>query len=171
LHDQLDHHYINEVPGLEQGSLGDVAAWIKQHLRPSLPCLKDVRVSVAGGNAFRIVRLEADAVHDLPARLGFAFEAAQSLPHLEATHPCSRMHGHTYRIEVAAGDLDRLYEPLRLLYDELDHRCLNDIAELREATSERLCGWIWRKLEDRVDDLSAVVVQETATARCIYRGA
>jgi 6-pyruvoyltetrahydropterin/6-carboxytetrahydropterin synthase len=170
LHDQLDHRYLNEIDGLENGSLSDIAAWIERRLTPVLPCLQTVRVSIVGDNAFNLVELSADAERDLPRRLRFTFEAAQSLPHLLPDHPCRRLHGHTYRIEVGAGRLEPLQEPLRAIYDALDHYCLNDIPDLNEATSERLCAWIWDRVSRSVPDLEVVIVQETATARCIYHG-
>ena len=169
-HDQLDHRYLNEIEGLETGALEDLAAWLEDRLKPSLPCLKRVRVSVVGDNAFRPVDLEADPERGLPRRLRFTFEAAQSLPNLPPGHPCRRLHGHSYRVEAGADDLDALRGPLEALYDELDHRCLNDTPDLNEATSERLCAWIWDRLSAKIDGLRVVAVQETATARCVYRG-
>jgi len=34
LWEQLDHHYLNEVPGLENPTSENVAAWIWQRLKP-----------------------------------------------------------------------------------------------------------------------------------------
>ncbi len=168
--DQLDHHYLNEIPGMGDGSLEAIAAWIEARFRPTLPCLKTVRVSVAGENAFRPVVLDASPEEELPRRVRFSFEAAQQLPHLPETHPCRRLHGHSYRVEVAASDLDRLTPTLREIYRALDHLYLNEIEGLEDATSERLCEWIWERLARVVDDVQCIVVQETETARCIYHG-
>ena len=170
LYDQLDHRYLNEIEGMGNASLSEIAGWIEDRLARALPGLKGVRVSVVGDNAFRLAELEPDPDRNLPRRLRFTFEAAQRLPHLPPEHPCRRLHGHTYRIEVGAKDLERLRNPLRALYDRLDHNCLNDIEGLNEATSERLCAWIWDRLSPSVKDLEVVVVQETATARCVYYG-
>ena len=167
---QLDHHDAGEVEGLDDTSLDGIAAWIRARLAPALPGLKDVRVSIAGDCAFAPRELPADPGRNLPPRWRFSFEAAQSLPHLADGHPCRRLHGHTYVVEVGAGDLERLREPLRGLYERLDHRYLNEIPALAAATSERLGAWIWEWLSRHVDDLAVVVVQETASARCIYHG-
>ncbi|WP_024875947.1 6-carboxytetrahydropterin synthase QueD [Saccharomonospora piscinae] len=35
--DQLDHHYLNEVPGLENPTSEVLARWIWQHLADTLP--------------------------------------------------------------------------------------------------------------------------------------
>ena len=167
---QLDHHYLNEVPGLEGGRMESIAAWIHERLMPQLPALKAVYVSIVGDNAFVPVEVPADTVLGLPLRIRFTFEAAQQLPNLPPEHPCRNLHGHTYRVELASSDLAQLAEPLRDLYNALDHRCLNDIEGLGEATSERLCAWIWQRVSKQVDGLQVVVVQETASARCIYHG-
>jgi 6-pyruvoyltetrahydropterin/6-carboxytetrahydropterin synthase len=37
LHDQLDHRYLNEVPGLENPTSEILATWIWARLAPSLP--------------------------------------------------------------------------------------------------------------------------------------
>ncbi|HOZ46030.1 MAG TPA: 6-carboxytetrahydropterin synthase [Candidatus Hydrogenedentes bacterium] len=100
----------------------------------------------------------------------FTFEAAQSLPHLAEGHPCRRLHGHTYRIEIGAADPARLIEPARQIYNTLDHTYLNHTPGLEAATSERLCQWIWNRLAGEAQGVEAVIVQETETARCIYHG-
>ena len=170
LREQLDHRYLNEIQGMNAASLSDIAAWIQERLAPKLLGLKGVRVSTVGDNAFVPVELEADPDRDLLQRIGFTFEAAQRLPNLPDGHPCRNLHGHTYRVEVGAADLARLERPLESIYETFDHRCLNDIPGLDDATSERLCAWIWDKLSNAIDDLEVVIVQETATARCIYHG-
>jgi 6-pyruvoyltetrahydropterin/6-carboxytetrahydropterin synthase len=42
--DQLDHRYLNEVPGLENPSSENIAIWIWDRLKPGLPFLSFVRV-------------------------------------------------------------------------------------------------------------------------------
>ena len=39
LHDQLDHRYLNEVEGLENPTSENLAVWIWQRLKPTLPGL------------------------------------------------------------------------------------------------------------------------------------
>ncbi len=41
---QLDHYYLNEVPGLENPTSEVLARWIWQRLKPALPLLDVVRV-------------------------------------------------------------------------------------------------------------------------------
>ena len=111
----------------------------------------------------------------------FQIEAAHFLPNVPPGHKCSRMHGHSFRIAVHVSgkpgaetgwvldfsDLKRAFQPL---FEQLDHRCLNDIDGLENPTSEHLARWIWVRLIPALPDLSKVVVQETCSAGCIYRG-
>ena len=39
LRDQIDHHYLNDVPGLENPTSEVLVTWIWDHLKPSLPGL------------------------------------------------------------------------------------------------------------------------------------
>src|SRR5437762_5997888 len=43
--EQLDHFYLNEIPGLENPTSENVAAWIWNHLKPKLPQLNEVVVA------------------------------------------------------------------------------------------------------------------------------
>lgn len=111
----------------------------------------------------------------------FTIEAAHRLPNLPEQHKCRRLHGHSFGIEIHVSgpltpkegwimdfaDLTRAFQPI---YDQLDHRYLNDIAGLENPTSEILAQWIWRRLKPGLPLLSKVVVRETCTAGCIYTG-
>ena len=111
----------------------------------------------------------------------FQIEAAHFLPNVPEGHKCARMHGHSFRIEVRVSgevgdtsgwvmdfaDLRRAFQPL---FDQLDHRCLNDIEGLENPTSENLARWIWKELQPALPALSRVTVQETCNAGCIYTG-
>ena len=44
LYDQLDHHYLNEVEGLDNPTSERLAVWIWERLKPSLPLLSAVVV-------------------------------------------------------------------------------------------------------------------------------
>ena len=44
LYEQLDHHYLNDVPGLENPTSENLAHWIWQRLKPSLPELTEVEI-------------------------------------------------------------------------------------------------------------------------------
>jgi len=42
--DRLDHHYLNEIPGLENPTSENLARWIWAELKPTLPMLSKVVV-------------------------------------------------------------------------------------------------------------------------------
>jgi 6-pyruvoyltetrahydropterin/6-carboxytetrahydropterin synthase len=44
IYDQLDHHYLNDIEGLENPTSENLARWIFQRLRPALPGLDQVVV-------------------------------------------------------------------------------------------------------------------------------
>jgi 6-pyruvoyltetrahydropterin/6-carboxytetrahydropterin synthase len=110
----------------------------------------------------------------------FTFEAAHRLPAVPAGHKCARLHGHSFRVEVHVtgpvgadtgwvldfADVTAAFEPVR---DQLDHYYLNDIPGLENPTSEVLARWIWDRLAGALP-LSAIVVRETCTSGCVYRG-
>jgi 6-pyruvoyltetrahydropterin/6-carboxytetrahydropterin synthase len=113
-------------------------------------------------------------------RKTFRFEAAHVLPH----HPgkCARLHGHSYRFEVAISgplqtegpargmildfdDLALVVEPQ--VVDKLDHASLNDL--MPNPTAEHIAQWIWDALSPHFAGLDEIVVWETATACAVVR--
>jgi 6-pyruvoyltetrahydropterin/6-carboxytetrahydropterin synthase len=90
----------------------------------------------------------------------FRFEAAHSLPNVPEGHKCSRLHGHSYRIDVhVTGSPDPVL-------DELDHRNLNDIPGLANSTSEMLGEYLWQRIAPDLPGLSAITIWESETSRC-----
>ncbi|MCL1635604.1 6-carboxytetrahydropterin synthase QueD [Luteimonas sp. SX5] len=111
----------------------------------------------------------------------FTLEAAHRLPNVPEGHKCARLHGHSFRIEVHVSgepgersgwvmDFADLKAAFRPLYDQLDHHYLNDIDGLENPTSERLAVWIWERLKPVLPPLTQIVVHETCTSGCRYRG-
>ncbi len=111
----------------------------------------------------------------------FTVEAAHRLPNLPADHKCSRLHGHSITIEIHCsgeltqregwvidfGDIKKAFKPIFL---QLDHNYLNDIKGLENPTSENLACWIWERLKPDLPQLSQVVIRETCTSGCSYKG-
>jgi 6-pyruvoyltetrahydropterin/6-carboxytetrahydropterin synthase len=109
------------------------------------------------------------------------FEAAHRLPNVPAGHKCARLHGHSFKVELAMrgpvdertgwfidyGEVDRLWQPV---FDVLDHNYLNEVPGLENPTSENLARWLWQKLKPSLPELERVILHETCDARCEYEG-
>lgn len=95
---------------------------------------------------------------------------------------CSRMHGHSYRLEVgvrgplqsdgpARGmieDFDVIKAAVRReVIDVLDHRTLNDLIE--NPTAEHIVMWIWQRLNPVLRGLDELVLWETASSCAVLR--
>jgi 6-pyruvoyltetrahydropterin/6-carboxytetrahydropterin synthase len=114
----------------------------------------------------------------------FSFSASHVLFGLGADHPCSRLHGHNYEIEVlaAAEELDERgfvvdFRELDLVKDwvdaTLDHRHLNDVMEGQpsaEAIAKLICDWCVASLPGPVAErIVAVRAWETPKAYAEFR--
>ena len=111
----------------------------------------------------------------------FDFEAAHWLPCFPEGHKCRRMHGHSFKVDVIVegevpqdkgylvdyGDIKRAVEPIK---QRLDHFVLNEIDGLENPTSEIIAKWVFDRLKRELPILAEVVVHETCTSRCHYRG-
>jgi len=111
----------------------------------------------------------------------FTVEAAHRLPNVPPGHKCARLHGHSFGIEVwIEGEVEEesgwvadyavIDEAFSPLFDQLDHHYMNEIDGLENPTSEHLARWIWTRLAGSLGGLSKVVVRETCTTACVYRG-
>lgn len=109
------------------------------------------------------------------------FEAAHRLPNVPEGHKCSRLHGHSFRVEIhVRGDVDPhsgwvmdfadIKAAFKPLLDQLDHYYLNDISGLENPTSENIARWIWERLRPALPGLARVLVHETCTSGCAYTG-
>ena len=111
----------------------------------------------------------------------FGFEAAHDLPTFPAAHKCRRLHGHSFRFDlVVEGPVDdaqgylidygQIKDAAKPFVEQLDHHYLNEIEGLANPTSENLARWLWERLKPVLPQLTAVVVHETCTSACEYRG-
>ena len=113
-------------------------------------------------------------------RKSFTFEAAHVLPH----HPgkCARLHGHSYRLDVAVAgplqasgpatgmieDFDVVARIVRaVVIGEVDHRSLNEVLE--NPTAERIVLWVWDRLAPELPGLAELVLWETPTSAVVLR--
>ena len=102
----------------------------------------------------------------------YTMHSARFIPTLPDKHPCSKMHGHTFKIIVELdGPINKSTGFVMDFYDldsivsenvlsHLDHKILNDIEGLENPSSEYLAQWIWKRLIDTVPMLSQITVSE-----------
>ena len=78
----------------------------------------------------------------------FHIEAAHRLPNVPADHKCSRLHGHSFQVQIHVSgpvdpktgwimdfaDLKTAFMPV---FEALDHRYLNEVPGLERAGSGR----------------------------------
>jgi 6-pyruvoyltetrahydropterin/6-carboxytetrahydropterin synthase len=111
----------------------------------------------------------------------YRFEAAHRLPCVPEGHKCSRVHGHSYKVEVTvAGPVDPatgwlidfgvIDDAWAELFVRFDHHNLNDVPGLENSTCENIAIYVWRALRPQIATLSAVTVWETYDSKCTYRG-
>ncbi len=121
------------------------------------------------------------AAHTVSLWKEFRFEAAHQLPNMPPGHKCTRLHGHSFQLEVHLqgpvdpqtgllvdyADIKAAFSPL---HQQLDHHYLNEIPGLANPTSENIARWIWERLSPTLPQLSRLVLRETCTVGCVYDG-
>jgi 6-pyruvoyltetrahydropterin/6-carboxytetrahydropterin synthase len=114
----------------------------------------------------------------------FGFAASHVLHGLGPDHPCSRLHGHNYEVEVIAEsdeldgrgfvvDFGELDDVKQWIDATLDHRHLNEVMEGQpsaEAIARLVHDWCRKELPGPVGDrVVGVRVWETPKAYAEYR--
>jgi 6-pyruvoyltetrahydropterin/6-carboxytetrahydropterin synthase len=108
----------------------------------------------------------------------FTFSASHQLDYLPAPHPCARLHGHNYTVEVVLRspmldehDFVLDYNELRVFNDWLtatfDHRHLNDVLPGR-TTAENIARYLYKWVKERQPLVLAVKVSETPKTWATY---
>jgi 6-pyruvoyltetrahydropterin/6-carboxytetrahydropterin synthase len=111
----------------------------------------------------------------------FRFEAAHRLPRVPEGHKCARLHGHSFKVELAVEgpvnpetgwlvDFAELHKAWAPLHELLDHHYLNEVPGLENPTSEVLSRFIWQRLKPELAALRRVTLYETCESRCEYEG-
>ena len=67
-------------------------------------------------------------------------------------------------------DFADLKQAVMPVFEQLDHRYLNDIPGLENPTAEHIAGWIWQRLKPALPQLCRVVINETCTSGVTYQG-
>ena len=110
----------------------------------------------------------------------FHFSASHQLKGLAEDHPCARLHGHNYIVEIelqseelnSAGfvrDYLELAELKAYIDDHLDHRHLNDVLGDDAVTAERMAKQLFDWCKSRWPETSAMRISETPKTWAEYR--
>lgn len=110
----------------------------------------------------------------------YHFSASHILHGLADDHPCSRLHGHNYVIEVELKSETltptgfvrdyRELDALKHYIDEtIDHRHLNDVLGENNTSAEQIAKHFYDWCISRWPEVSAVRVKETPKTTAEYR--
>ncbi len=110
----------------------------------------------------------------------YHFSASHILKGLPDDHPCSRMHGHNYIVEVIletktldkngfVRDYRELNELKKYIDDSVDHRHLNDVLGDDNTSAEQLAKYFYDWCKSRWSEVTAVRVSETPRSWAEYR--
>lgn len=109
----------------------------------------------------------------------FQIESARRLPHLPPSHPCSRLHGHSFRIVLTLVgeqlqpvgwviDYNDIAKRVQPILQQIDHQTLNEVPGLENPTTENLTYWLFERVKAVLPDVIRVTVQETSLTECSY---
>jgi len=167
---QLDHRMLNDVEGMRDTSREDIQRWLVERLAIAVPGFAGCTVDVEGDVAFAPLVGHIGTAVEPRERMEFGFAAAHFLPQLPADHRCRRLHGHSFRVVIDTRDSQSTVARLSELYEQLDHQLLNDVPGLENPTAEHLARWLWKSLDARRAPIEKLMIRETCTTTCIYRG-
>ena len=109
----------------------------------------------------------------------FHFSASHIIEGLPDHHPCSRLHGHNYVVELKlmsdtlneygfVVDYNALSDFKDIIDNELDHRHLNDIIQ-GPTTAEFIAKFLYERAKNIWPEVSAVCVSETPKTWAEYK--
>lgn len=110
----------------------------------------------------------------------YHFSASHQLFQLPDDHPCARLHGHNYVVEVElqsetlnsvgfVRDYRELDELKKYIDDKFDHRHLNDVLGDDHVTAELIARHFYDWCKARWPEVTAVRVRETPKSIAEYR--
>jgi 6-pyruvoyltetrahydropterin/6-carboxytetrahydropterin synthase len=108
------------------------------------------------------------------------FSASHQLHQLSGDHPCARLHGHNYIVEVElqsetlnsvgfVRDYRELEALKKYIDEEIDHRHLNDVLGDDNVTAELIAKHFYDWSKARWPEVVAVRVKESPKTMAEYR--
>jgi len=109
----------------------------------------------------------------------FTFSASHIIEGLPDGHPCSRLHGHNYNVELvleaaalnATGfvvDYNELSVFKEMIDNTLDHQHLNDVLD-GATTAESIAKYLYDHAKSLWQEVVAVSVSETPKTNATYQ--
>lgn len=166
LQQQLHYQCLNDIPGLENPTSEMLCEWIWRQLKPGLSELSWVTVyetATAGchydGRHFRIWK-------------EMRFESALQLRRATDGDFRRQLHGHSYllRLHLTApldrvmgwtvdyGEVKSLFTPI---YEDLDHRRLDELPGLQDADVGSVLQWIRQRCQAELPQLDRIDLMQT----------
>ncbi len=166
IHAELDHAYLNDVPGLENPTSELMASWLWMRLKPELPELSWITVFETGqcganfdGTNYRIWK-------------DMTLDSALTLPLAPDGDRRRHVYGHTYtlRLHLSApldrvmgwtvdfGDVKTLFDPI---FKRIDHQPLHELPGLHQADAAGLACWIKKETAALLPQLDRIDLYET----------
>lgn len=110
----------------------------------------------------------------------FPFSASHVLHGLKEGHPCGRLHGHNYIIEVVlqseglnqhgfVRDYRELSDLKNYIDEKVDHRHLNDVFGENATTAEQIAQHFYEWCKARWPEVVAIRVSETPRTWAEYK--
>lgn len=110
----------------------------------------------------------------------FDFDAAHKLPNLKkpdgSPHKCSRLHGHSYEVEViCVGEPDdrgfvvdyaEIADAFAPIHAVIDHNYLNEVPGLENPSTEIVAPWILERMRRTLPCVDRVRVRESKGTWC-----
>lgn len=109
----------------------------------------------------------------------FEIESARFLPNLPKTHPCSKTHGHSFKITLRLKgqidpklgwlvDYNDITKRATPILKQIDHTLINDVKGLENPTTENITIWLYEKLKKQLPELTQIITKETSDTECSY---
>jgi 6-pyruvoyltetrahydropterin/6-carboxytetrahydropterin synthase len=109
----------------------------------------------------------------------FHFSASHIIEGLPESHPCARLHGHNYIVEIVLQsktidsigfivDYGELKPFKEFIVNQLDHRHLNDVI-VGSTSAESIAYYLYQKAKTMWPEVVAIRISETPKTWAEYR--
>jgi len=160
LYNRLQHHYLNDIPGLDNPTSEMIALWLFNQIKQTLPALRwvEVRETHSAGSQYDGARFNIWKEQRFESAVPFGPDGAYT--------------GHSYLIRLMlTGSLDStmgwildfgdVKDRFKPIYRQLDHNPLDRLSGIRNGKSTSVAEWVHAHLSPLVPELSRIDLYET----------